>query len=205
MLEYIHSNDKVNYSNKFLQSKLGAFSFFVPKGTVSYHYRELSWSLADCSCSERRRVLLVLLFVNQNRIFSHWTPIKIVKNEGVKGVSMPGWMTASCSKSGYSHWNSISFRLDDWYLIVSMFRAPILENTSSHISIVPSWLAVIATRASCLFKKSCLWDNNKLQAARRSSWEHIIFSWTRSFTVSVTEVVHRRKTTQCWVWDNQIA
>ena len=44
-----------------------------------------------------------------------------------------------------------------------------------------------ATRARWLFQKSCLWDNNKLQAARGISLELIVISWTRSFTVRATE------------------
>ena len=38
-----------------------------------------------------------------------------------------------------------------------------------------------------VFQISCLCDKNKLQAARGHSWELILISWTRSFTVSETE------------------
>ena len=46
---------------------------------------------------------------------------------------------------------------------------------------------VIGTGARWLFKNSCLWDNNRLQAARGILREFIIFSWTRSSTVRNTE------------------
>ena len=58
---------------------------------------------------------------------------------------------------------------------------------SSLISLVPFWLESIAARARWLLKRSCFWDNNKLQAARGISWEYIVSSWSRSFTVRVSE------------------
>ena len=64
--------------------------------------------------------------------------------------------------------------------------APTLESTSSLISIVTSRLGLTGTRARWLFRKSCLWDNIKVQASGRVSWE-LINSWTRSFTARVTE------------------
>ena len=67
------------------------------------------------------------------------------------------------------------------------FSAPTLGSNSSLISCVPCWLGVTGTRARWLFENCCLWDSNKLQAARGNSFELIIFSWTRSFTVRVTE------------------
>ena len=51
---------------------------------------------------------------------------------------------------------------------------------------VPSRLEVTGTLARRLFKKSCVCDINKLQAARGISFEIIVISWTRSFTVRVT-------------------
>ena len=65
--------------------------------------------------------------------------------------------------------------------------APTLESTSSLISCVPCWLGVTGTRARWLFKNCCLWDNYKLQGARGISWEIIVISWTRSFTIRVSE------------------
>ena len=49
------------------------------------------------------------------------------------------------------------------------------------------WLGITGTRARWLFKNYCLWDNNKLQDARGSSWELIVLSWTRFFKVRVTK------------------
>ena len=54
------------------------------------------------------------------------------------------------------------------------------------------------TRARWLFNHCCLWDNYKLQAARGISWEPTVISWTRSFTVRVTE--SGPKTTQNHRW-----
>ena len=65
-----------------------------------------------------------------------------------------------------------------------MSRAPTLEWTSSGIS---CWLGVFGTRARWLFKKSCLWDKNKLQAARENFWELFVIFWTRSSTDRVTQ------------------
>ena len=74
-----------------------------------------------------------------------------------------------------------------WYPFVCISCAPTLESTSSLISIVASWLGLTGTLARRLFKKSCLSDINKLQAAREISCELIVISWKRSFTVRVNE------------------
>ena len=46
---------------------------------------------------------------------------------------------------------------------------------------------VVWTRAGRLSEKSCLWDNNKLQAATRICWGLSVISWMRSSTVSITD------------------
>ena len=63
---------------------------------------------------------------------------------------------------------------------------PLIESTSSIISIVHCWFGVTGNRARWFFKKSCHGDNNKLQIARGVSWELSFNFWT-SFTVKVTE------------------
>ena len=68
-----------------------------------------------------------------------------------------------------------------------MSCATTLERTSSLISILPSCLGEYGSRATRLFKNSCLWDPNKFEAARVISWEHIVISWTRSSTFRKTE------------------
>ena len=70
---------------------------------------------------------------------------------------------------------------------MSISCAPTLESTSSRNSIVPCWLVVFGNRARWLLIKFYLWDNNKLQAARGISWELVVISWRRSFTVRLTE------------------
>ena len=70
---------------------------------------------------------------------------------------------------------------------MSLSYAPTIESTLSLITMVPSWLGVIGTRARCLFKKSCLWDSNKLRAAREISWEIFVISWTTSLKIRITE------------------
>ena len=74
-----------------------------------------------------------------------------------------------------------------WYPLVSILCAPRLESTSSFISMVPSWLGVIGTHTRLLFKKSHLWDCNKLKDASGISWIYIANSWKRSLTVKITE------------------
>ena len=102
-------------------------------------------------------------------------------------VSVPVLKTASTSKWSFSQWNSKASRSYTLYPLVSISCAPTLESNSSFISIVPSWLGVIGTRARWLFKESCLGDSKKLQAARGTSWEFTVISWTRSLTVTETE------------------
>ena len=57
----------------------------------------------------------------------------------------------------------------------------------SFISCVPCWLGVIRIEAQGLFKKSCLWDKNNLQAASEISCEPFIIPWKSIFTVRTTE------------------
>ena len=72
------------YSRAFKQISVnitGNILIFCPKGATSLQHQWLGWSLGDWSCwMRRRRVLLVLLFVNQNRVLSHYTRLKIVKS-----------------------------------------------------------------------------------------------------------------------------
>ena len=128
-----------------------------------------------------------LAIVNQNRVFSQWTRLKIVKNWREKGVPMLGLKTVTTSSWSFSQWQSTSSRSDTWYPLVSISGAPTLESNSSLISCVHCWLGLIETRDRWLSKYSLFWDNHKLQAARRFSWELNVISWTRSFPVRVTE------------------
>ena len=57
----------------------------------------------------------------------------------------------------------------------------------SFISCVPCWLGVIRIEAQGLFKKSCLWDKNKLQAASEISCEPFVIPWKSFFTVRITQ------------------
>ena len=106
---------------------------------------------------------------------------------GEKGVWMPGLKTASTSGCSFSQQNSTSYRSYTWYPFMSISCAPTLESISSLISCVSCRLGVTGTRARWLFTKTCLWGNNQLQAARENSRKLIVSSWTRSFTVRVTE------------------
>ena len=145
----------------------------------------LCWSLRDGCCW--RRVPSLFLFDEQNG-FSTEPPIFKSSNAvGGKGVSMPGLKIAPTSSWSFSQSNWMSSRsADTGYTLVSISCAPTLESTSSLFSCVPCWLGLTGTRAWWLFKHCCLWDKNKLQAAREISWEHKVLSWTRSFTVRVT-------------------
>ena len=95
---------------------------------------------------------------------------------GEKGVSIPGLKTAFTASWSISQWNSTSSRsVETWYPLVSKPCAPTPESTSSLISSVPCWLRETGTRARWLFKNRCLWDNNKLQAARGIFWVNCQF------------------------------
>ena len=59
------------------------------------------------------------------------------------------------------------------------------EHFVSH-PMVRSWLGVLGTHIRWLFKKSCLWDSKKNNAARIFPWNLIAFCWMRSLAVSVT-------------------
>ena len=106
-----------------------------------------------------------------------------------KEYTMSGLKTASKSSWYLSQYNSTSSRSaeETWYQLVSISCAPMLESTSSLISCVTCWLEVTGSGARWLFKKCCLCDNNKLQAAGGISWELIAISWTNPFTVRLTE------------------
>ena len=133
----------------------------------------------------KTRNLLVLLFVNQNCGLNVWTSLKIVESLKQKG-SIRAW-SQDCIDIQVRIFPVEPDILRIGHPLVSMSYSPTLENTSSRISIVPSCLVVIGTRAGWMFTSSCLWDNGKLQAARGTYWEPIVISWTRSFTVRATE------------------
>ena len=68
-----------------------------------------------------------------------------------------------------------------------MSCAPSLQSTSTLISIVHCRFGVIGTLAKGLVEKCCLWDNNKLQSARRISLELLAICWTISLSVRITD------------------
>ena len=72
-----------------------------------------------------------------------------------------------------------------------------LESTSSVISSVPCWWVQTGTSARWLLKNSCLWDNNKLQAARRIPPEPVVIFRTRSSLVRINE--SRPKSKDHWI------
>ena len=134
-----------------------------------------------------RRKLLVLLFVEQNGVFWWTSHLQVVKRCGRKMISVHGLQTASTSNWSSSQKNSKPARLDTWYPLVSIPCRPTLESIWSFISRIFSWLGAIGTCARWLFKNSCLWDSNKLQAARGKYWELYFISRRRSRLVTVTK------------------
>ena len=158
------------------------------KWTSSQQFRGSCWSIRDWCCWKRRRVLFVFLFVEQNVVFCWTSHLQIIKRCWWKGGINARSKTASTSSWSISQLNSTSSRYTDtWYALVTISCATTLESTSSIISCVSCWLGLTGTRARWWFKNYCLWDNNKLQAARGISGEHIAISWTRSSTIRVIE------------------
>ena len=156
------------------------------KGPTFHQQRWLGWSLGDLSSwMTKRRVVFVLLFVYQNRVFSHWTHLKTLELWRWK-VCVYTWSKDRDQLIIFPK-SATSFRSDRWYPPVSISWVPTLESTSSLNTIVPYWLGLIGTRARWIVKKYCVLDNNKLQVAKEFPWELIVFSWTRSFTVRVTK------------------
>ena len=111
----------------------------------------MGWSLRDWSCWKKRSVLLVLLFVNQSRVFSQRTHFKITKiRKGKRSIS--DWLE-DCILVQVRILPLKLRILPIGHLIpaCNMSCAPPLERTSSRISIVPCWWGVIWTRARWLF------------------------------------------------------
>ena len=134
-----------------------------------------------------RRILLVILFINQNWVFSHSNHLKIVKSWRGTG-SIYAW-SDDCIQVQFRIFPLKTDILQIGHLIpacVHILCAYTRKYFIRHLH-GPLWLAAIGTCTKWLFKNSCLWDNNKLQAARGTSWELIAFSGTRSFTVKTTE------------------
>ena len=143
------------------------------------------WSLREWCSWRRRRVLFVFLFVEQIDVFCWTSHLQVVK-----GCWREGSINARSKNSVYIQ--LIIFSVE--FNIIQITRhlskpscAPTLESTSSLISCVLCWLGVTGTRARWLFKNCCLWDNNKVQAARGISWELIVLPWTRFFTARLIE------------------
>ena len=131
--------------------------------------------------------------------FSSDPIISMISNAvGKKGLSKTGLKTAFTSNWGFSQKNSISSLSDNSLPPVSISSAPALQRTSCFFSCVCCWLGVIGVPPKWLSKTSCLWNKNNFQADRRVSWELIIFSWTRSFRVSITEF--GRKSRDHWIF-----
>ena len=145
---------------------------YCSKGATFYPHKGLVWSLGESNGWERmekRRVLLVLLFLNENCVFSPWTYLKTVKNwRGKRSI----------------------YALAEDCILVQVRIVPMRIDTLQIGQMIPGYVhvlcvytrkyfiphlfctlrvGVIGTHARWLITFSCLWDNNKLQAARVSS------------------------------------
>ena len=124
---------------------------------------------------------------NRMSFFARPQILKLSIADGEEMISILDLRTAFSSNWRFSQEKSISYNIDSSYTQVSKFYAPALERTSSFNSCVPCWLRMIRFPPNWLLRKCCLWDISKIQAGIRSSWEHIVISWIRSFTVRVIE------------------
>ena len=135
----------------------------------------------------RSKFRLVLRFVNKNRVLSPSTHLKIVETWTGK------WCICAWSK------NSVFIPLIIFPVEFNIVQIKHLIPACGHVLCAYTWghlvphlhspslLGVIGTRVRWLLKNSCLWDNNKFKAVRGISWEIIVISWKRSFTVRITE------------------
>ena len=89
-----------------------------------------------------------------------------------------GQKNASKFKSGSSSWNSMSSIVDTWYPLVSFPFVPRFESTSSLISCFVCSFALILSSAKKSTRRSCLWENNIFQVARRNFWQPMVIAWT---------------------------
>ena len=139
-------------------------NFSTMQGVVLVSHRPML--LEESSC---------LLLVEQNEVF-YWTSnLQVCKrcwwNKGINARSKVNVYFRLI----VSQYNSESSRSDTWYPPVSKSCVPSREIISSLISIVPSWLEENGFGAAWLFKKSCLWNSNKLQPAEGTSWVFVVF------------------------------
>ena len=174
------------FEQKSLNS-IGTLSIVVPKGQLLINTGAELVSFETGAVGRREDFSLFFFSSIKIGFWAIEPASKLLNAKQVKAVSVPGWNTASMSKSGSSLWSSTAIISETGYSFVSMSCAPTLQSTSSRISIIPCWMGLIGARTSGLLQKICLWDNNKLQAGRVFSWELIVISWTRSFTVRITE------------------
>ena len=93
------------------------------------------------------------------------------------------WKMGNNSWSNYIVYNHLIFFPVEFSIVqirqlipycVHILRTYTWEHFVSHLQL-PPWLGVIGTRAGWLFKKSCLWNSHKLQAATWFYWES--FCW----------------------------
>ena len=150
--------------------------------------RASCWSSRDWCCSRRRRVLLVFLFVGQNGVFCWTSHLQVVKRRWKGNIN-------ARSKNGI-YIQVVVFPVDfDIIQISGRHLIPVCLHilcTYTWKYFIPHFMCsllvrVTGTRARCLSKNCCFWVNNKLQAARGISSEPNVISWSRSFTVRVTE------------------
>ena len=143
------------------------------------------WSLTDCFYW--RRVLLVLFLVEQNGV-ACWTSF-------LQNVKCCWWKAGINARFK----DSVYIQLVIFPVVVKIVQIRHLKPVGVHVlctyisehfvSYLRSLILVglFPTRARWLPLSSCLWNSNKLQAATRVLWEFVKFSWTRSFTVKLTE------------------
>ena len=108
---------------------------------------------------------------------------------GAKGESKDGLKSAFRSSWSFSPVEFNIFQISSRHLIPACVHTLGTYNWKYFVphSMCSLLVRVTRTRGRWLFKNCSLWDNNKLQATIGNSWELTVISWTRSFTVRVTE------------------
>ena len=165
---------------------MGNILISCSKWVTSHQKKGLGWSLGDWSCWKKRRILLRLLFVNQNWVFSHWTHLKNGKSWREKG-SIYAW-SENCM---HVQARFFLLKLDIFqigHLILTCFHVPC---TCTRKHFIPSPLCLPGWGSSSS-RQMVVWkflSLRKQQAlgCRKKFLRTSCHCWDAIFTVRVTE------------------
>ena len=162
-IKIIHSSTKTNFWKEILWLYSGYSQYFF-NGDRSALKQEVGCFLKNWSWCWRRRVHIVLLFLNHNWNFRHWTHLRIF--ESCSGKSVHAWPE-----------NCIHDQVKSLRVRLNLLQIGYIETVCAYGLCAYTWeyfnphlhssllTGVFETRPIWLFRNSCFWDKKSLKPA----------------------------------------